>query len=73
MFFLLHKMEATTDLFINIIRNHRIIYDTRSKDFKNIHKKEDEWILIAGESRMSGNELYFRKLLRSNLKIIKYS
>lgn len=47
-------MEASTDLFINIIRNHRIIYDTRSKDFKNIHKKEDAWVEIAEESGMNG-------------------
>lgn len=54
-------MEATTDLFINIIRNHRIIYDTRSKDFKNVLKKEDEWILIAQESRMSGKKYISEK------------
>lgn len=48
-------MEATTDLFINIIRNHRIIYDATSKDFKNINKKDDEWEKIAAESRMNGN------------------
>ncbi len=52
-------MEASTDLFINIIRNHRIIYDTKSKDFKNVHKKEDEWIEIARESRMSGKHYGF--------------
>lgn len=56
-------MEATTDLFINIIRNHRIIYDTRSKDFKNVLRKEDEWILIAQESRMSGKKYISEKFV----------
>lgn len=48
-------MEASTDLFINIIRNHRILYDTKSKDFKNINKKENVWAKIAEETGMDGN------------------
>lgn len=61
--FFIQKMEATTDLFINIIRNHRIIYDTTSKDFKHIYKKEDEWAKIALESRMSGKKTFFYKFV----------
>lgn len=47
-------MEATTDLFINIIQNNRIVYDRKSKDFKNNRKKNETWLIIAKQSRMSG-------------------
>lgn len=47
-------MEATTDLFINLIQNNRIIYDKSLKDFKNTRKKEDVWLKIANQSRMTG-------------------
>lgn len=48
-------MEATTDLFINLIQNNRIIYDKSLKDFKNTRKKEEAWQNVAIQSRMSGN------------------
>lgn len=47
-------MEATTDLFINLIQNNRMIYDKSMKDFKNTRKKEEVWQNIAKQSRMSG-------------------
>lgn len=48
-------MEATTDLFINLIQNNRIIYDKSLKEFKNTRKKEEVWQNIANQSRMTGN------------------
>lgn len=48
-------MEASTDLFINLIQNNRILYDKSLKDFKNTRKKEEAWKNIAEQSRMSGN------------------
>jgi hypothetical protein len=47
-------MEATTDLFINVIQNHRIIYDKSLKDFKNTRKKDEAWKNIANQCRMDG-------------------
>ncbi|XP_037045773.1 uncharacterized protein LOC119081133 [Bradysia coprophila] len=46
-------MEATTDLFINLIQNNRIIYDKSMKEFKNTRKKEEVWQNIANQSRMT--------------------
>lgn len=47
-------MEASTDLFINLIQNNRILYDKTLKDFKNTIKKDEAWKIIAAQSRMSG-------------------
>lgn len=48
-------MEATTDLFINLIQNNRILYDKSLKDYKNTRKKDEAWQIIATQSRMTGN------------------
>ncbi len=54
-------MEASTDLFINLIQNNRILYDKSLKDFKNTRKKEEVWQKIATDSRMSGNYIKINK------------
>lgn len=46
---------STTDLFINLIQNHRVVYDKSLKDFKNTRKKDEAWASIANQSRMNGN------------------
>lgn len=48
-------MEASTDLFINVIQNNPIVFDKASKDFKNTIKKDQAWVIIADQSRMTGN------------------
>lgn len=47
-------MEASTDLFINLIQNNRILYDKSLKDFKNVKKKDEAWQKVADVSRMTG-------------------
>lgn len=49
---------ATLDLFINVIQNHPIVYDKTLKDFKNTRKKEEAWVNIANQSRMTGNDIF---------------
>lgn len=51
---------VSNDLFINLIQNNPIIYDKKSKDFKNTLKKDRVWNTIAQESFMTG------KLLKLN-------
>lgn len=55
-------MEASTDFFINLIQNSRIIYDKSLKDFKNTRKKDQAWAVIANQSKMTGNsQIFFQK------------
>lgn len=64
------KMAASTDLFINLIQNHPIVYDKSLKDFKNIRKKDDAWEDIAHQSRMDGKDViieYAKKNEKPNL------
>lgn len=51
-------MEASTDLFINLIQNNPILFDKTLKDFKNTRKKEEIWANVANQSNMTGNSIY---------------
>lgn len=54
-------MEASTDFFINLIQNQRIIYDKSLKEFKNTRKKDEAWQNIAAQSGMIGNSVEAKK------------
>lgn len=43
-----------TELLIKKIKHHRILYDSRSPDYKNIRKKDKIWETLGRELRISG-------------------
>ncbi|XP_073977446.1 uncharacterized protein isoform X2 [Rhodnius prolixus] len=46
-----------TELLIKKIKHHRILYDSRSPDYKNIRKKDKIWETLGRELRISGDIL----------------
>lgn len=46
-----------TELLIKKIKHHRILYDSRSPDYKNIRKKDKIWEALGRELRISGDIL----------------
>ena len=47
------QIKSTDELFMDIIHNYRLAWDRGCTDFKDRNKKENSWVKIAEEAKMT--------------------